>query len=93
MPDDRDQRVAREFYASLDYQVEPIEVANEGGRRADYPLIGFGDTVVMECKTRVADEAFRHALETAGTALRRELLALSNSISTQVKDATDPGLR
>ena len=87
MQEDQDQRQARRFYESLAYHVDPIGVANAGGKRADYLATGFGDTVVTEVKSRVPDDDYEAALAIDGYALREDLLTRSNSISAHVKKA------
>lgn len=87
MQEDPDQRQARRFYESLDYHVDPIDVANASGKRADYLVTGFGDAIVTEVKSRVPDEDYEAALEADGHALREALLARSNSISAHIKKA------
>jgi hypothetical protein len=87
MQEDQDQRQARRFYKSLGYHVDSIDVANADGKRADYLVTGFGDTILTEVKSRVPDEDYEAALEADGHALREDLLARSNSISAHIKKA------
>ncbi len=87
MQEAQDQRQARRFYESLEYHVDSIDVANAGGKRADYLVTGFGDTILTEVKSRVPDEDYEAALEADGHALREDLPGRSNSISAHIKKA------
>ena len=48
MQEDPNQRQVRRFYESLEYHVDSIDVANASGKRANYLVTGFGDTIVTE---------------------------------------------
>lgn len=58
MQESQEQRQARAFYESLEYEVNTIDVAvADGGRRADYLVTGL-DTIVTEVKSRVRGAAY-----------------------------------
>ncbi len=79
---------ARGFFEFLGYIVTRIPEARDG-QRADYAIEDGTDQYIAEVKSRGPDQDFARQLERGAIAESQQLIGRTNSISGQVKGASD----